>query len=39
MYPVCLSDASEDENNFLNLMRAQLKSHIFALAVSGLTSE
>ena len=39
MYPACLSDVCEDENYFLKLTRAQLKSHIVALAVSGLNSK
>ena len=39
MYPACLSDVSEDGNYFLKLTRAQLNSHIVALAVSGLNSE
>ena len=39
MYPACLSDVCEDGNYFLKLTRAQLNSHIFALAVSGLNSE
>ena len=39
MNPACLSDVCEDGNYFLKLKRAQLKSHIVALAVSGLNSE
>ena len=39
MNPACLSDVCEDENYFLKLTRAQLKSHIVALAVSGLNSQ
>ena len=37
MYPACLSDVCEDGNYFLKLTRAQLKSHIVALDVSGST--
>ena len=39
MYSECLSDVSEDGNYFLKLTRAQLISHVVALAVSGLNSE
>ena len=39
MNPACLSDVCEDGNYFLKLKRAQLKSHIVALAVSGLNSK
>ena len=35
MYPACLSDVCEDGNYFLKVTRAQLKSHILALALSG----
>ena len=35
MYPACLSDVCEDGNYFLKLTRAQLKSRIVALDVSG----
>ena len=37
MNPACLSDVCEDGNYFLKLKRAQLKSHIVALDVSGST--
>ena len=37
MYRACLSDVYEDGNYFLKLTRAQLKSYIVALDLSGST--
>ena len=37
MYPACLSDVCEDGNYFLKLTRAQLKSNLVALDLSGST--
>ena len=37
MNPACLSDVCEDENYFLKLTRAQLKSNVVVLDLSGST--